>query len=153
VRDFLQQHGYRVAQVSMDFEDYLWNEPYARCEARHDDASVKWLEKTYLDTAGQYIGVYRQISQTLYGRDIPYILLMHLGAFDARMLPQLIELFRQRGFTFTTLPRAMEDPVYREDPDMALKYGGAFTEQMMAARHLKVAPNTKPYKELQAVCR
>src|ERR1700734_143342 len=37
VRAYLQQNGYRVAQVSLDFEDYLWNEPYARCFDKRDD--------------------------------------------------------------------------------------------------------------------
>ena len=36
VRAWLFAHGYKVAEVSMDFEDYLWNEPYARCMAKHD---------------------------------------------------------------------------------------------------------------------
>jgi peptidoglycan-N-acetylglucosamine deacetylase len=81
------------------------------------------------------------------------VLLMHVGAFDANMLPDLVELFRRRGFSFTTLPDAMKDPAYREDPDMALKYGGAFQEQVAAARHIKFPPNTKPYKELEATCR
>jgi peptidoglycan/xylan/chitin deacetylase (PgdA/CDA1 family) len=153
VRAYLQQNGYQVAQVSLDFEDYLWNAPYARCVAKKDDKSIEALRASYLATAGQYITVFRDLTHTLYGRDIPYVLLLHIGAFDAKMLPDLIDLFRQRGFTFTTLPEAMKDPVYREDPDMALKYGGAFQEQVAAARHIKIPPNTKPYKELEATCR
>jgi peptidoglycan/xylan/chitin deacetylase (PgdA/CDA1 family) len=153
VRAYLQQNGYQIAQVSLDFEDYLWNAPYARCVAKHDDQSIEALRTSYLATAGQYIAVFRELTHTLYGRDISYLLLLHIGAFDAKMLPDLIDLFRQRGFTFTTLPEAMKDPVYREDPDMALKYGGAFQEQVAAARHIKIPPNTKPYKELEATCR
>lgn len=153
IRAYLQQNGYQIAQVSLDFEDYLWNAPYARCLAKKDDQAIKALRVSYLATADQYITVFRDLTHTLYGRDIPYVLLLHIGAFDAKMLPDLIALFRQRGFTFTTLPEAMKDPVYREDPDMALKYGGAFQEQIAAARHVKFPPNTKPYKELEAACR
>lgn len=153
VRAYLQQNGYQIAQVSMDFEDYLWNAPYARCVARQDGKSIEALRASYLATADQYIAVYRDLTHTLYGRDIPYVLLMHVGAFDAKMLPDLIELFRRRGFNFMTLPDAMKDPVYREDPDMALKYGGAFQEQVAAARNVKFPPNAKPYKELEATCR
>jgi peptidoglycan/xylan/chitin deacetylase (PgdA/CDA1 family) len=153
VRTYLQQNGYHIAQVSLDFEDYLWNEPYARCVTKHDDQSIDSLRATYLSTADQYITVFREATHTLYGRDIPYVLLMHIGAFDAKMLPDLIDLFRRRGFTFTTLPDAMKDPAYNQDPDMALKYGGAIQEQAVAARHLKFPPNTKPYKELEAICR
>jgi peptidoglycan-N-acetylglucosamine deacetylase len=153
VRDYLKQNGYQIAEVSMDFEDYLWNTPYARCVAKQDEKSIESLRASYLATADQYITVFRDLTHTLYGRDIPYVLLMHVGAFDAKMLPDLIELFRRRGFSFTTLPDAMKDPVYREDPDMALKYGGAFQEQVAAVRHIKIPPNAKPYKELEATCR
>jgi peptidoglycan-N-acetylglucosamine deacetylase len=153
VRAYLQQNGYQIAQVSLDFEDYLWNAPYARCVAKQDDQSIETLRASYLATADQYITVFREVTHTLYGRDIPYVLLLHIGAFDAKMLPDLIALFRRRGFTFTTLPEAMKDPVYREDPDTALKYGGAFQEQVAAARHLKFPSNTKPYKQLEATCR
>src|SRR5216684_7426839 len=31
VRAYLKAHGYRIAQVSLDWEDYLWNTAYARC--------------------------------------------------------------------------------------------------------------------------
>ena len=153
IRTYLQQHGYRVAQVSMDFGDYLWNAPYARCVAQNDDKSIDSLRASYLATADEYITVFRDLSHTLYGRDIPYVLLMHLGAFDAKMLPDLIALYRKRGFTFITLEQAMRDPAFREDPDMPLKYGGAFQEQMMAARNLRFPPNSKPYKQLESTCR
>jgi peptidoglycan/xylan/chitin deacetylase (PgdA/CDA1 family) len=153
VRAYLQQNGYQIAQVSLDFEDYLWNAPYARCVAKKDDQAIAALRTSYLATADQYITVFRELTHTLYGRDISYVLLLHIGVFDAKMLPDLINLFRRRGFTFTTLPEAMKDPVYREDPDMALKSGGAFQEQVAAARHVKFPPNAKPYKELEAACR
>jgi hypothetical protein len=93
------------------------------------------------------------MSKTLYGRDIPYILLMHIGAFDAKMLPQLIALYQKHGVTFVSLKQAEMDKAFNEDPDVALKYGGTLIEQMMAAKNLKVPPNSKPYKELEAICR
>ncbi len=83
--------------------------------------SIAALRASYLATADQYITVFRELTHTLYGRDIPYVLLMHIGAFDAKMLPDLIGLFRKRGFTFMTLPEAMKDPVYREDPDIGIE--------------------------------
>ncbi len=153
VRTYLQTHGYRTAQVTMDFEDYLWNAPLARCVAKHDAAAITWLETSYLDTARQYATFYRTLSKTLYGREIPYVLLLHIGAMDARMLPRLIALYRAEGFAFTTLEKAEADPAYAEDPAVALKYGGPSTEQMMEKRGLKLPANTKPYKELEAVCR
>jgi len=49
VRTYLQAHGYRVAQVTLDWEDYLWNTAYARCAAKNDAQSISWLKSSYLN--------------------------------------------------------------------------------------------------------
>jgi peptidoglycan/xylan/chitin deacetylase (PgdA/CDA1 family) len=154
VQAYLKEHGYRVAEVSIDFEDYLWNAPYARCVAKHDDAAIASLEKSYLETADRYITVFRELSQRLYGREIPYVLLLHIGAFDAKMLPQLLQLFRDRGFTFITLEEAERDPVYDVFHSNSFEVGGGALQEMDAAtRKIKIHADPKPYKELDAMCR
>ena len=153
VEAWLKEHHYQTAEVSMDFEDYLWNAPYARCVAKGDTAAIQKLHDSYLATADQYLTLFRTLSTTLYGRDVKYILLMHVGAFDAKMLPELLALYRTRGFSFITLPEAIQDPIYADDPDIGVKGGGAIQELMMARRKLKFPPNSKPYAELDATCR
>lgn len=106
VRHFLASHGYHIAQVTMDFADYAFNEPYARCLAKGDKAAVARLEQAYLDSARENASGFRTLSRALYGRDIPYVLLMHIGAFDARMLPKLLAQYKEEGFRFVTLPEA-----------------------------------------------
>jgi peptidoglycan/xylan/chitin deacetylase (PgdA/CDA1 family) len=153
VRAWLSEHGYRAAEVNMDFGDYLWNDPYARCMVKHDDASIRKLHDSYLATADEYIGVFRKLSQMAYGREVKYILLMHIGAFDAKMLPELLELYRKRGFTFISLQEAEQDPIYKDDPDVASVGGGTQLEQMMDARKLEYPAYTKPFKELENTCK
>jgi peptidoglycan-N-acetylglucosamine deacetylase len=153
VRAWLSAHHYKIAEVSMDFEDYLWNGPYARCTAKHDDASIQKLHDSYLAVADQYYGVARELSQLLYGRDVKYVLLMHVGAFDARMLPELLALYRGKGVKYISLPDAISDTAYRDDPDIGEPGGGSFLELMMQKKKLKFPPNSKPYKELEAMCR
>lgn len=152
VRGWAFAHQYKIAQVSMDFEDYLWNAPYARCVAKHDEASIQKLHASYLAVAEQYYGVFRELSQLVYGRDVKYVLLMHVGAFDARMLPELLALYRAKGVRFISLADAMADPAYRDDPDIGEPGGGAFLELMMKKKKLRFPTNTKPYKELEAMC-
>jgi peptidoglycan/xylan/chitin deacetylase (PgdA/CDA1 family) len=153
VRDYLFAHHYKVAEVTIDFEDYLWNEPYARCMATHNDAAVTSLEHSYLSVADEYIGVFRTLSQKLYGHDIPYVLLLHVGAFDAHMLPRLIALFRERGFEFVTLQQAESDPAYAFDPNIGYLSGGTMQELVANVQKVNFPDNTKPYKELDSLCR
>ena len=137
----------------MDFQDYLWNEPYARCSAKHDEKAIQQLHDTYLATADEYIGVYRELSNRLYGHDVPYVLLMHVGAFDAHMLPELIALFRERGFGFVTLQQAIADPIYQVDPKVPTPGGTTFNEMVAAERHVDVPDAQEPDKMLDALCR
>jgi len=153
VRAYLAAHNYQVAEVTMDFEDYLWNEPYARCMTKHNQRAVASLEKSYLGVASEFIDVFRGLSKQLYGRDIAYVLLMHAGAFDAKMLPQLIALFRSKGFQFVTLQRAEQDPAYRFDPDIGHPGGGTLEELVAAVKGVNFPDNTKPYKQLDRMCR
>jgi peptidoglycan/xylan/chitin deacetylase (PgdA/CDA1 family) len=152
VRDYLFAHGYKIAEVTIDFEDSLWNEPYARCMAKHNAAAVTSLEKSYLGKADEFIDVFRTLSQKLYGHDIPYVLLLHVGAFDARMLPRLIELFRSKGFSFVTLEQAEQDPAYAFDPHIGYKSGGTLQELVASIHKVNFPDNTKPYKQLETMC-
>jgi peptidoglycan/xylan/chitin deacetylase (PgdA/CDA1 family) len=153
VRAWLAAHGYKIAEVSMDFGDYLWNAPYARCMDKHDDASIGRLHDSYLSVAEQYYGVFRQLSQMVYGRDVKYVLLMHVGAFDAKMLPELLALYRSKGVSFISLRSAISDPAYRDDPDIGEPTGGTLLELMTQKKALKFPQASQPSKELDGMCR
>ena len=148
IRTFLAQHGYKIAGITMDFHDYSWNGPYARCKAKGDTQAIESLESSYLAAADNSITYYRSLSQTLYHRDIPYVLLMHVGALDAEMLPRLLELYRSRGFTFISLAEAERDEFYRNDLDLSLSPNPDDLEQAMKARHLTPDPDLIPPDEL-----
>jgi peptidoglycan/xylan/chitin deacetylase (PgdA/CDA1 family) len=154
VRQYLQDHKYHIAQVTLDFEDYLWNAPYARCAEKNDAASIEWLKSSYLATAAEYIALGQSAAKLLYGRDIKHVLLLHIGGFETVMLPQLLDSLRRQGFKFITLPDAERDRAYKSDPDAALKEGGTLLDQMMEAKHLDLPPHPeKPYDQLNALCR
>jgi peptidoglycan-N-acetylglucosamine deacetylase len=119
-RKFLLAHGYKVADVTMSFGDYMYNEPYARCVAKNDAAGIAKLEESYLKMADAQIDYSRAAAKATWGHEIPLVLLMHVGAMDAEMLPRLIDLYKRRGFTFVTLQDAEKDPAYAADLDLSL---------------------------------
>ncbi len=152
-RKFLAEHGYRIAGVTMSFGDYRYNEPYARCVAKQDANAIAKLEASYLAAASATIDYTRAMSKTLYGRDIPYILLMHVGAMDARMLPRLLKLYRDAGFTFVSLEEAERDAFYKSDLDLSLSPEPDSLEEAMRLRHLPLPKHAGPDMDLDAVCR
>src|SRR5215475_9309788 len=134
-RRYLQANHYRIAQVTLDFEDYAWNGAYARCADKKDEKSVAWLRESYLATAAEYMALGRKLSQEIFHRDIKYVLLMHVGAFDAEMLPRLLEQMKRQGFRFVSLEEAESDPAYQIDPDIPLNDGYTLLDQIVEARH------------------
>lgn len=152
-RRFLAERGYKIANVTMSFSDYLYNEPYARCVAKKDNAAIAKLETSYLAAADAAIVYSRAMSKALYGHDIPYVLLMHVGAFDARMLPRLLALYRERGFSFVTLEEAESAPFYKNDLDLSLPSSPDSLEATMAARGLPLPAAPSPGLDLDKLCR
>jgi peptidoglycan/xylan/chitin deacetylase (PgdA/CDA1 family) len=154
VRAYLQAHSYRVAQVTLDWEDYLWNSAYARCAAKSDAQSIAWLKSSYLSIESSYLDLGRDLAKTVYGHDINHVLLLHLGAFSSTILPDALDLMQKKGFTFVTLEEAESDPVYEGDPDVGSKYGGTLLELWMEAKKIKFPQvMEKPYKQLQEICK
>jgi len=152
-RRFLAENGYKIAAVTMSFGDYMWNEPYARCVAKNDSATIAQLEASYLAAADATIDYTRAMSKALYGRDIPYVLLMHVGAMDARVLPRLLKIYREKGFSFVSLEDAERDPFYKNDLDLSLSPIPDTLEEAMKVRNLPLPTRPNPTMDQNAICR
>jgi len=154
VRAYLLAHGYRIAQVTLDWEDYLWNSAYARCVAKKDEKSIEWLRSSYLSIEASYLDLGKQFATLVYGHDINHVLLLHLGAFSSTILPDALDLLQKKGFKLVTLEEAESDPAYQGDPDAGSRYGGTLLEQWMDAKKIPYPTVVKkPYKELSEICK
>ena len=145
IRTALFNRDYRVAQVTIDFEDYAWNNPYVRCRNKGDVArvQVKWLEESYLEHAVRRLQLAKAQAQILFGRDISHVLLLHIGSFDSRMLDKLLSKYENLGVRFISLEEAESDAAYQIDPGPTSDFGNELLTQIMIARKI-TAPNVAP---------
>jgi peptidoglycan/xylan/chitin deacetylase (PgdA/CDA1 family) len=155
VQDYLREHKYYVAEVSLNFDDYAYNDPYARCVAKNDTQSIEWLKQSYLSRAGESLTQGQQMSQALYGRDIKHVMLLHIGAFEMEMLPRLLELLKRRGFQLVTLQEAESDAAYAIEPALQANWDGPLLAQMMTARHLPIPAysESNTFEKLSQLCK
>jgi len=150
---FLKKHGYKVAEVTLSFGDYAYNEPYARCLARNDQQGIELLKQSYLSGAADSLSQGQELSKLIYGRDIKHVMLLHIGGFETVMLPQLLDLLKQRGFKLITLQEAESDPAYSSDADLPGDWGGTFLDQMLRAKHLtNPTQSENRLAKLDAIC-
>lgn len=152
-RKVLAQRGYRVAAVTMDFSDWLWPSAHARCVAKSDSSGIARLEERYLQAARESISFYRSLSQRVHGRDIPYVLLLHVSAMTARMMPRLLDLYKAEGFRFVSLAEAQRDPAYADQMDPALAAEPQGLEGRASAKGIPLPRRTDFAPVLEALCR
>jgi peptidoglycan/xylan/chitin deacetylase (PgdA/CDA1 family) len=154
IREHLAQRGYRIAQVTIDFYDWAYNEPYARCLAKRDTRAIDALKQSYLDDAAVFLHWSDEAARALTGRPVAQILLLHIGAFDALVIDELLARYEREGARFVSLDDAMADPIYTEEPKDPKGWEGTFLQQVREARGVTspVEP-ALPEGLLDALCR
>jgi peptidoglycan/xylan/chitin deacetylase (PgdA/CDA1 family) len=154
VRSWLQEHGYRVAQVTLNFQDDDWDDPYGRCLARHDQDGIEWLKQSYMENAVEFIRLGREEQIIAFGHEVPNVLLLHETDFTTLMFPSLMQLLRGEGFRFAPLAKIERNPIYALDPREPNPGGGSITNQVLDVRHLRYPPfKPEPVEKLNSLCR
>jgi peptidoglycan-N-acetylglucosamine deacetylase len=154
VRAFLAANGYRIAQTTLDWEDYLWNSAHARCWMKKDEESIRWLRESYVTAAREFIRFQVANSRAVFGRDIHHVMLLHLGSFSSHILPDLFKVLDEEGFDIVTLEEAQKDPAYDYDPDVAHPRGGTLIELGMQAKQVPWPANAPKFDRarLNTIC-
>jgi peptidoglycan-N-acetylglucosamine deacetylase len=152
-RAALQRHGYRVAQVTIDFDDWGYNDPYARCAARGDAGGIARLERSYVERADESLTRSQDAARLIFGRAIDHVMLLHIGAFETVMLPRLLELLRRRGFVLITLEEAQADPAYAAVPERQGHWSGTLLEQLRPRDAASRERRDAFFREAGALCR
>jgi peptidoglycan/xylan/chitin deacetylase (PgdA/CDA1 family) len=154
VRQALASLGYRVAEVTVDFGDWAWNDPYTRCLAKGDLQTISWMEKAYFEAALDRLRLSDEWARDLFGRPIRQILLLHAGVFGSRMIERLIAAYRNEGVRFVSLEEAEGDPIYSTDPRVVNQGGTTFLRLWGQAKGVQAPrPSPVPLAELEAACR
>jgi peptidoglycan/xylan/chitin deacetylase (PgdA/CDA1 family) len=149
---WLKSQGYRIADVSLSFDDWAYTETYARCMAKGDDAAIAAMKANYLERVDVTIARTRALSQRVYGRMIPQVLLTHLGAWSAATLPDVMARLDAAGARYVALEQAQADAAYREPSPRS--GNGMLMERRAQDSGIDISaiPAAPPVGKLDALC-
>ena len=153
VRRWLAAHGYTIAPVTVTFEDWAWNDAYARCAARRDAGAIAWLKHSFLEAAVSRLEWSQAVAEVTFGRPIRQILLVHVGVFDAVMMDDLLDAYGHAGVTMIDLETALADPVYQLKTDAGWHGESTFLPRVARERGVRIptAPEI-PLEILRTLC-
>jgi peptidoglycan/xylan/chitin deacetylase (PgdA/CDA1 family) len=134
MRDYLKRKGYRIAQVTVDYDDWAWNNAYTRCAMKNDAQAISWLRAHVVKAARRQLLHAQKLARLLVGQDIKHILLLHVSAFNTVSLQDVLKAFKADGVRFISLQTALTDPVYEINPNVPMPDGRNFLEQLVAMK-------------------
>lgn len=104
---YFRKAQYRLAHVSLDTIDYQFAVEYAKPRQK-DLVSSMYIE--HLQQCGDH---FASMSQLLFDRQIPLILLIHANELNADTLGSALRSLKQKGWKFVSLEDAVKDAVYQ----------------------------------------
>jgi peptidoglycan/xylan/chitin deacetylase (PgdA/CDA1 family) len=117
-RAFLDSNSYIAGPVSVDSSDWSYSARLSDQleKDRHSDT------RPYLDAYLQHLysraQFYDGLSRVVLGRSIAHVLLLHHNLINAMFLKDVIQMFRDKGWTLIDSEAAFKDPVYAMRPDI-----------------------------------
>jgi peptidoglycan/xylan/chitin deacetylase (PgdA/CDA1 family) len=138
LQDFLANHGYRVAPVTIDNADYMWAALYTRPE--HRDR----VKQEYLAYMESVVTFFEERGVEVVGREFPHVLLLHANELNADMMPALVEMFRRRGYAFVTLDEALADPAYLLPDETASRGGFSWIHRWSLTKNMPPRAEPEP---------
>jgi peptidoglycan/xylan/chitin deacetylase (PgdA/CDA1 family) len=143
IMDFLEQHHYRVAHVTVDYKDYSFAGVYSRLLRAGDASTAERVKQAYLDQIDPGFDHAEKASEEILGYELPQILLIHCNELNSVTLRESIARMRKRGYTFITLEEATRDPAYSR-ADAFAGSGGSWLERTAKVMGKKItAPSPR----------
>jgi len=152
--EWLREHGYQKADVTVDFDDWAWSGPWARCVAKHDEIALGELRHMYLEAGVRLFQRNRELAKAITGgREIAHVVLLHIVAASADQMDALLTSYEAAGARWVSLEEAQKDPIYAEDPGFVTKWGWTLLDRLAKARSVKIVDNYWPDEErLEKIC-
>jgi len=160
VRTAITGAGYKVAQVTIDFKDWYWNDPYVRCYNKNNpqaEASIAAMKQQYIQNAVNQLKGADRLGKFLYRRPVKQILLLHMNSTTTDWLKDLIAAYKAAGVTFIPFETAAADPAYATDPNQPTTSGQTYFMQVRTARDIDdptmtIPPVTTQQAQLANLC-
>jgi beta-lactamase class A/peptidoglycan/xylan/chitin deacetylase (PgdA/CDA1 family) len=130
IAEFLAAHGYRNAPVTLDNSDYMFAFAYLKPEL---SARVRAEYIAYLESV---VAFFERRSIEVAGREFPQILLLHASELNSEMMPQILEMFRQRGYRFVSLNEALNDAAYQMSEQYVGRGGFSWIHRWSMAKNM-----------------
>jgi peptidoglycan/xylan/chitin deacetylase (PgdA/CDA1 family) len=110
---FLRDHGYTIAPISFDNDDYIFSRAYDIAFDKADKKMMQEIGEAYVPYMESKLDYWERQSRKIFGREIRQTLLIHANFINSDYLDDLAAMLIRRGYKFIDLETALKDDAYR----------------------------------------
>ncbi|MGL5742323.1 MAG: polysaccharide deacetylase family protein [Legionella sp.] len=132
---YLEQKNYQVAPITIDSKDFVFNQRLLAVPEMNRRAYLDELKPFYLDFIWQQTANAEEHSH--HNPRQSQILLIHANLLNAYVLPDIINLYKQKGYEFVSLEDALKTFKYPIQCASSQVLAQAKTKQRQQAAHDK----------------
>ncbi|WP_019217216.1 polysaccharide deacetylase family protein [Legionella tunisiensis] len=105
---YLSKNNYHVAPITIDSKDFIFNQLLLDVPQNQRRSFLGALKVAYIDFIWQQTLKAEEHARYNHKSDQAQILLIHANLLNAYVLPDIINLYKQNGFTFVSLEDALD---------------------------------------------
>ena len=110
---FLRNHGYTIAPISFDNDDYIFSRAYDIAFDKADKKMMQEIGEAYVPYMESKLDYWERQSRKIFGREVRQTLLIHANFINSDYLDDLAAMLIRRGYKFIDLETALKDDAYR----------------------------------------
>jgi peptidoglycan-N-acetylglucosamine deacetylase len=140
---FLSKRGYTIAPVTIDNQEWVFAEAYVRAQNRGDTATATRIADAYITYMNDVVAFFEQRSVEVVGREIRQVLLLHVNTLNVDRFDALVTMMKNRGYSFISIGRALEDSAYRLPDSYAGPVGLSWIHRWGLTRGMPLVPEPR----------
>jgi peptidoglycan-N-acetylglucosamine deacetylase len=135
---FLFERGYQIAPVTIDNQEWVFAEVYARALQRRDRVTAERVGAGYIAYMEEMFDFFEKLSIEVVGYEIKQVLLLHDNLLNADYLGELVQMMRKRGYAFVGLEQVLKDPAYGLPDNYAGPQGLSWLHRWSISKGMKM---------------
>ena len=123
IEQFLTSKGYSITPYTVESSDWLFNYLYEHYLNKKQFGEAKRIGREYLKQTMENFQYFDSLTNEQYGRTVHHIYLCHDNTINADYLPLLVQQLEVEEYSFISLDKALEDPIYHQTDFYYKKWG------------------------------
>ncbi|MFK7771814.1 MAG: polysaccharide deacetylase family protein [Saprospiraceae bacterium] len=123
VEQFLKSKGYSITPYTVESSDWMFNYLYEHYLKEKQFDNAERIGKEYLRQTMVNFQYFDSLAIKQYERTVHQIYLCHDNSINADYLPSLIQQLEVQQYSFISLDKALEDPIYHQTDSYHKKWG------------------------------